>query len=233
MEIRTGSDPNIDGFRFTNGLRCSVVVAELAHKDRLAELTGLQVPRAVRQLTDLASGEDFWGTFGLFGGMSWNSLDKFERDEPPPARAIPDSGTELFRDLVGRQTDSMKGRRLLERCIMWQLLPNRAPWWMLWSEGVGQLIVRGEWPKLRSALDSGEPSFLVLVRANGIANPDQHHQVVEVGYDLNGNDVAIHLYDPNHPGSMPSIPMDLGRGFVGPLQSTGEPTRDFFVWSRA
>lgn len=233
MEVSTGFDPAVNGFGFSNRFPGGAVVAELVRQDRVSELTGLKLPRAVSQLTDLASGEEFWGSFGLCGGMSWAALDRFARSVRPGAdRSIPGRDHELFRELVGRQADSMKRRRLMERCLVWQLLPDRAPWWLVWSRGLGRLTAEQEWPKLRTALDNSTPGSLVLIRARGAADPSINHQVVAVGYQLSDDGkVDIRLYDPNHPRQLSSIPMDLHARSVGPRQSTGEPVRGFFVWS--
>jgi hypothetical protein len=233
MEVNTHFDPRTSGFEFTNRFPGGHVLSELVRQERLSELTGLKLPRVLRQLSDLAAGENFWGTFGLCGGMSWAALDRFQRDEPPPVgRSIPGSDDELFRELVGRQADSMRGRKLMERCIVWQVLPDKAPWWMIWSKGVGRLTVDQEWPRLRTALDAGNPSSLVLIRAQGVANPSAHHQVVAIGYEISDSGaVEIRLYDPNHPHSRPTVPIDPSSQSAGPLQSTGEPFRGFFVWS--
>lgn len=235
IEVNTEFDPRVHGFGFANRFRGGAVVAELARQDRLSQLTGLKLPWGVRQLTNLAGDQDFWGTFGLCGGMSWASLDRFERGEPLPAdRSIPTPDKAIFHELVTRQADSMRGRKLLERCIAWQLQPDRAPWWMFWSKGVGRLTTEQEWPKLQASLDAGTPSSLVLIRAQGVANPSLHHQVVAVGYHITDDGkVEIRLYDPNHPGRRPTIPLDLRSRSVGPRQSTNEPVRGFFLWSVA
>jgi len=73
---------------------------------------------------------------------------------------------------------------------------------------------------------------LVLIRARGGANPSSNHQVVAVGYKATGDgQVEVRLYDPNHPGIRPTIPLDLQSQSVGPRQSTNEPVRGFFVWA--
>lgn len=235
MEVDTDFDPLTYGFGFANRFSGGAVVAELARQDRLSELTGLKTPRVVRQLTDLAAGAEFWGRFGLCGGMSWAALEGFAKREPPAtSHSVPGPDQALFQELVARQADSMRGRRLLERCIVWQLLPDRPPWWMFWSKGPGKLTVEQEWPKLRVALDSGEPVSLVQIRARGGANPSSNHQVVAVGYQATGDGrVEVRIYDPNHPGRRPTIPLDLRSRSVGPRQSTNEPVHGFFVWSAA
>lgn len=62
-ESQPASTRRCTGFQFNNRFAGGSVVAELAAEDRLSQLSGLKVPRAVRQLTDLAAGADFWGSF--------------------------------------------------------------------------------------------------------------------------------------------------------------------------
>lgn len=233
MKIQTGFDPRLHGFQFTNRFSGGAVVAELASQDRLSELIGLQTPRAARDLTDLAHSATFWGSFGLCGGMSWGALDRYETGQPmETAKAVPARDSDLFRLLVGRQADSMKGRSLLERCLVWQLLPDGVPWWVFWSKGVGRLTVEEEWPRLKANLDAGTPSSLVLIRNQGLASPGDHHQVVAIGYQINDGAVGVELYDPNHPRERTTIPLDVSARTCGPRQSTGERTRGFFVWPK-
>jgi hypothetical protein len=230
-KIRTNFDPKVNGFHFTNRFDGGAVVAELARQDRLSELTGLKVPKAAQDLADLASGASFWGTFGLCGGMSSTALEWFKQGDPiPVTHTIPNRDSELFRELVRRQADSLQGRTVLERCMVWQLLPDRAPAWMFWIKGVGKLTTQGEWPKLRAALETGTPTLLVLLRNHGVASPAKNHQVVAVGFDImSGGGVVVHIYDPNHPGSSPTFALDVRNQTVGPKQSTGEPVRGFFL----
>jgi hypothetical protein len=230
--VQTGFSPQVHGFQFTNRFSGGSVVAELAVQDRLSQLSGLKVPRAVRQLTEVAQGAEFWGSFGLCGGMSWTALDRYLKGEPiEDTRTIPGRDSELFRGLVNRQADSMRGRALLERCLVWQFLPDVAPWWMFWSKGVGRLTIEEEWPKVKAALDGGKPTSLVLIRNQGIASPGDHHQVVAIGYETRDGAGEVELYDPNHPRARPTIPIDLKSQTCGPRQSTGERTRGFFVWA--
>jgi hypothetical protein len=232
VKVQTGFDPEVHGFQFSNRFEGGSVVAELARQDQLSQLSGLKVPRAVRQLTALAESTDFWGSFGLCGGMSWTALDRYRKGEPvEDIRAIPERDTDLFRSLVTRQADSMSGRALLERCLVWQLLPDRAPWWMFWSKGVARLTVEGEWPKLKATLDGGDPTSLLLIRNQGVASPGDHHQVLAIGYETSDGTARVELYDPNHPRGRPTIPLDLKARTCGPSQSTGERTRGFFVWA--
>jgi protease II len=62
-------------------------------------------------------------------------------------------------------------------------------------------MINSEWPKIKTDIDSGRLSPIGLVQIKSI-DPFQmgkNHQVLAYGYDLNGTNLAIRLYDPNHP----------------------------------
>ncbi len=231
----TEFDPNVHGFRFSNTFSGGNVVAELARQDRLSELIGMRLPRAVRDLAGLAENASFWGTFGLCGGMSWGALDHFHQGVPTPVvESPPGPGDQLFSELVARQVDSMRGRSLMERCLRLQVTPDRTPWWSFWVKGVIRQTVDEQWPRLRQALDNGQPTALTLIRVSGLNSPASHHQVVAIGYDLDGPErVSIRLYDPNHPRSIRTLRMVNGRRqqSIEADSSTGRGLRGFLVWS--
>lgn len=226
-------DPRTHGFGFSNRFSGGDVVAELIRKDTLSQLTGIRVPRPARHLADVAASLDFWGTFGLCGGMAWAALDRyFGGATTPNVTTPPGPGDDLFSELVERQVASMGGRRLIARCLAWQLTPDRTPWWIFWTRGVLQLTERREWPALRSSLDRRVPASLTLVRIAGLASPSLNHQVVAIGYHhLDQLTVQVHLYDPNHPGDRPGLFMNFNAEglLVACSQTTGEPVRGFFV----
>lgn len=157
---------------------------------------------------------------GLCGGMVHAARDRFERDEPAPAdTASPAAGTPLFDEIVERQFDSF-GR-------LWTV-PLR-----FWLAAIGggarrnQETVGSAWPAIRADIDAGRPSMIGLVRS-ATANPlalDLGHQVVGYRYDETPSQVAIGVYDPNHPGD-DTVELGLERTAEGGLtlwQSTGEP----------
>lgn len=228
-------DPEVHGFRFPNRFFGGQVVAELARQDRLTELVGLRLPRVVRDLTDLAQNAGFWGTFGLCGGMSWAALDCFRRGVgTPPVGSPPGPGDELFSELVARQADSMGGRGLMERCLQLQITPDRPPWWLFWVKSVLRQTIDEQWPRLRQALDNGQPTALTLIRVSGLDSPARHHQVVAIGYDLvDAKRISIRLYDPNHPRSIRTLQLNTtpGQQSIEADSSTGRGLRGFLVWS--
>ncbi len=237
--VDTGFDATANGFRFTNRFGGGAVVAELARQERLDELVGVNVPAVFSSLLGLVRDASFWGPFGLCGGMAWAALDRFDSGEdPPPDTVPPDPSSALFTELVSRQADSLDGQRVLWRCLEWQILPDRPPWWWPWLKNVGRETARVEWPLLKASLDAGRPQSLCLLRVKGLVSPGQNHQVVASGYDMVGADqVVIRIYDPNHPGDTPELRMRIG-GLMSPLeitQTSGENLRGFFVqeWNPA
>jgi hypothetical protein len=231
----TDFDPDVYGFRFANRFSGGNVVAELARQERLSELVGLQLPRVVRDLANLAENAAFWGIFGLCGGMSWGALDRFHRRIPAPQiESPPAPGEELFSELVARQADSMRGRSLMERCLKLQITPDRTPYWLFWVKGVIRQTIEDQWPKLRQALDNGHPTALTLIRVSGLEPPARHHQVVAIGYDLvDSETVSIRLYDPNHPQSIKTLRLGTrpGHQSIEADSFTGRGLRGFLVWS--
>lgn len=210
------------------------MVTEITRQGRLSELTGLRSPRSLRHLTDATRTMGFWGTFGLCGGMSWAALDRYFTGQPAPTDGVaPLLGSELFSELVRRQVESMRGRKMMARCLTWQVLPDKSPWWLFWTKGVLERTGRQEWPALKESLDRGVPTSLTLIRVAGVADPSDHHQVVATGYEEDGDDIGIRLYDPNHPSSKVSIHLRFDRRgrLQGCSQTTGEPLRGFFTWS--
>lgn len=176
----------------------------------------------------------FWGSFGLCGGMSWAALDRFFTGRPAPeSNSIPGAPGQLFSELVVRQVDSMRGQQMLARCLTWQLLPDRSPWWMFWRDGVLEETGKRQWPNLKAFLDNGTPVSLTLIRVAGVANPSNNHQVVAIGYEEAADrTMEVKIYDPNHPGDAVSLHLrfDLRGRLQESSQTSGEPLRGFFVW---
>lgn len=235
MTGSTGFDPAVHGFRFRNRFPGGAVVDALLRMDRMDELLGFEVPRAAGLPAPIRDAS-FWGTFGLCGGMSWAALDRFHSGismsaaERPP---VPASAS--FDELVIRQADSMDGRRMLERCLEYQVIPRSAPWWFPFLRTLASEMRSREWPRLEAALEAGTPESLCLVRVRGVASPALHHQVVATGFRSTGSEIRVSVYDPNHPGSTPEIRLRKPDRFrpLSISQSSGEELFGFFVqpWS--
>jgi hypothetical protein len=233
VERATGFDPTVHGFHFRNRFSGSDVIDELVEQRRLDELLGVDLPDPLEDLVGRVRGATFWGAFGLCGGMSWAALDRYFKDQIPPAQASgPDRETELFNELVARQADSMQGGQMIATCLRYQMVPEVAPAWWPWRRSLGRITETTEWPKVRASLDSDRPAPICLVRVRGVSNPDRHHQVLTTGYRLDGGDLlTIGVYDPNHPDARPEITMRLGtrRHDLHLSQTTREPLYGFFA----
>jgi hypothetical protein len=140
---------------------------------------------------------------GLCGGMVFAVCDYFAAGLlPPPDTCPPTAGTPLFRYLVRRILDS------------YHLPIGPTTYYALMSPAMadgdrqkGPVTIHGrawrtitkEWPAIRSDLDAGRPCPLGIVKVKS-ANPARlglNHQVLAYGYDINGAQLDIMLYDPN------------------------------------
>jgi len=157
---------------------------------------------------------------GLCGGMVFTVRDLFEASVvPPPDLVPPAAGTPRFEYLVERQIASLDfgavALRLYE--LGSPLLPDGA-WAVQPHEGFemgprgrSQVMVLDEWPAIRSEIDSGHPSVLGLVR---VIDTDPRvlghdHQVLAYGYAIEGDTLAISIYDPNHPDENVTLSLSL------------------------
>jgi hypothetical protein len=138
--------------------------------------------------------------------MVFAARDHFEAGRPPPSTTTPPAEGPMFDYLVDRLFDSfglpLGPVRYLE--LMNPALPDGETLLSvlrLVPHGRAWRMVNQEWPKVRSEIDDGHPSPLGLVRVKS-ANPfdlKKNHQVLAYGYELTGNRLVVHLYDPNWP----------------------------------
>jgi hypothetical protein len=66
--------------------------------------------------------------------------------------------------------------------------------------GRAWIMINDQWPKIKVDIDSNRLSPIGLIEIKSL-DPTQmghNHQVLAYGYDLDGNDLKIHIYDPNH-----------------------------------
>jgi len=145
-------------------------------------------------------------SYGLCGGMAFAVRDYLEAGRQPPADTETPSEGPMFDYLVRRLFDSygmpFGPARYLE--LMNPALPDGESWLSrlgLVPHGRAWRIVRDEWPKVRADIDAGKPSPLGLVKVKS-ADPfdlKEDHQVLAFAYDLDGDLLTLHLYDPNWP----------------------------------
>lgn len=150
---------------------------------------------------------------GLCGGMSWFVRERFEAGLPVPADGeAPTNGSPLFRALVRRQVLSLD----------WLRTPLRF-WWMgaIGRERALRRTWKVECPRIRADIDAGRLAMVGLVRHSGL-NPfhlTQSHQVLAYAYEIEGDAVTLHIYDPNWPG-LDDVMLNVGGETI--RQSTGE-----------
>ena len=205
-QVRTGFDPQEHGFRFRNTFPITLRDLGLPYTAQLGQ--------------------------GLCGGMALHAKRLFMSGEPVPSDPkLPAKGTSLYTALWRRQLESLFPTTWA-RFIAWQArLDERGSGPM---GPIGQ-ATRREWPKLRRMLDGGEPALLGLVRISS-KNPVRagaNHQVLCIGYrfDPGPRRLRLDTYDPNHPGTVVQLFVDLGQPEhrITISQSTGEKLRGFFV----
>ena len=87
-----------------------------------------------------------------------------------------------------------------------------------------------EWPKLRAALDRGQPVILCLVRSSGTNDLTENHQIVAIGYRwAGGGHPTVFIYDPNHPEEEQTLTLAKRPDSIQGIESDGKSMRGFFV----
>lgn len=171
---------------------------------------------------------------GLCGGMTYTVNDLYQaRLLPPPATVNPAEGTPLFDYIVARLTNSFDDADVTHY-LSWIQMPDGDTFF---GHGLAWHEINEEWPLIKRDLDSGLPSALGLVSGHqpplvgfltGIANLGACHQVLAWGYDLNGADLTIHVYDPDYLGDNNTIRLDIGNPTQAiPLMMSNNPPGHF------
>jgi hypothetical protein len=209
-----GFTPQTSGFRFRNAFARAPI--------RELRLEGI----ATLTIGDAAN--------GLCGGMSFSAADLHRASIAPPSDTSPPlSGSAAFDYIVNRQIASFAGAKVPLRFyrLMDPSRPEREPFWAPWLGWAGvdrhsrtYVMVHEEWPRIRSDLDQGRLSMIGLVRAidRDPRKLSSNHQVVAYGYDIDGSQVTLRVYDPNWPGEEVRLGFDAGdpNGSIRPTYST-------------
>jgi hypothetical protein len=212
-----GFTPQRSGFRFRNAF---------AH----APVREFSIPGvATLSLGDAAN--------GLCGGMSFSAADLHRADRLPPGDTDPPaSGSAAFDYIVRRQIDSFADGIVPLRFyrLMDPSRPDREPVWARWLGGLGvdrhsrtYVMTHQEWPPIKRDLDEGRLAMIGLVRevSREPKRLGHNHQVLAYGYDLEGGQVRLHIYDPNWPGDEIKLEFDASDpgGSIRPTYSTPDP----------
>jgi hypothetical protein len=137
---------------------------------------------------------------GLCGGMVFTALDYFTAKVPPPDAPRPSPDTPLFDYIVDRLIDSWQVPEGVMKYLQWMNTTTHTSEFLdITRRGVAWWTVKDEWPKVKTDLDAGRPSplGLVTVESNDPRDLGENHQVLARGYELDGANLTIEVYDPN------------------------------------
>jgi hypothetical protein len=139
---------------------------------------------------------------GLCGGMVFVVRDYYEaRLTAPTDTQPPPAGTPLYRFIISRLLDSFNLPFGLGRYL--ELMEPAFP-----DVGIGfglpgraSVMLHDEWPRIKSDIDAGHPVPLGLIKIKSAIPHDlcKNHQVLAYGYDLDGTNLILRVYDPNYP----------------------------------
>ncbi|MEK7994929.1 MAG: hypothetical protein AAB403_14080 [Planctomycetota bacterium] len=147
------------------------------------------------------------GVYGLCGGMAFAARDYFEAGLAPPPDTTPPTSGPLFdylwiRLLASFNLINVPPGPAKYMHLMHPALPDHETWASnagLAPRGRAWVMINEEWPKIRGDIASGHPSPLGLVTIKSL-DPSRvfdNHQVLAYGYELDGTDLVIYVYDPN------------------------------------
>ena len=145
---------------------------------------------------------------GLCGGMAFGARDFFEAGVAIPADTDPPVGEgNLFFDYLAQRlidTFDLPHLPATLMAIMNPAYPDHDGGMLghMGADGRARLMARIELAKIREAIDSGAPCPICIVKATSI-NPSelgQNHQVLVYGYQVDGTQLTLWIYDPNNPG---------------------------------
>jgi len=137
---------------------------------------------------------------GLCGGMVFTVRDVFQAGLPPLEDPRPPRGSPLFAYIVRRLIDSFNLPGGVLKYFEWMnTADGDTDLWMVTRRGVAWRTIRREWPLVRKDLDDGLlcPLGLVTARSSNPMDLGRNHQALAYGYELAGEQLTLHVYDPN------------------------------------
>jgi hypothetical protein len=158
--------------------------------------------------------------YGLCGGMVFSALDNFlNQSALNQELKTSDLEPEFINLLWKRQFDSMPIKNYL-------LLTKKT-----FSNDLGLLqdTFKHQIPLVIETINKGIPAAIIIIRSKNIENPTDNHQILLIGYKINGPITEFTCYDPNHPSKSTILRICMKVGEESISQSTGEFVRGFFV----
>jgi len=172
---------------------------------------------------------------GLCGGMAFVARDFYEANlAVPPDTDPPSPESNLYKFIVQRLFDSFNLPLGLYSYIqlMEPAFPDVSPGFGIPSRAT--VMLHTEWPNIKADLDAGHPVplGLIKVKSTNLMDLCKHHQVLAYGYDLDGTDLTLHLYDPNYPNDDDvQLALSISSAQV-PVQLTYSPTETVYCFFR-
>jgi hypothetical protein len=138
---------------------------------------------------------------GLCGGMVFTVVDYFQAKVVIPSDTNPPAaGSPLYQFIVKRLFDSFNLPLGIARylALMEPSFPDVGLGFGL--PGRASVMVSEEWPRIKASLDAGQlaPLGLVKIKSDKPEDLGKNHQVLAYGYDLDGAELTLRLYDPNY-----------------------------------
>jgi hypothetical protein len=169
-------------------------------------------------------------TRGRCGGMAWAALDCYLAGVAiAPDATLPPDGSPLADYIYRRLLDSFMTPSAIQ-FVSWTLHADHANWFF---KGVTRWTREDQLPRLRGAIDAGQPVALGLVGARDLVDVgSKNHQVVAYGYDLDEATQAltIYIYDNNNHDQEVVLSTDPGNPHID-ASNRDEPWRGLFVQS--
>jgi hypothetical protein len=172
---------------------------------------------------------------GMCGGMAFTVRDYYEANlTVTDATDPPAAGTPLYQFIVARLFDSFNLPFGLHPYIqlMEPAFPDVSPGLGIPSRA--SVMLNTEWPNVKADLDAGHPAplGLVKIKSTNLIDMSKHHQVVAYGYELDGTNLTLHVYDPNYPNN-DDVQFSLSIASTQvPVQLTYSPTETVYCFFR-
>jgi hypothetical protein len=230
VRVETTFRPRWHGFHFRN--QFDVSLGEIAwNQDRCGTVAAIVFTGGLAAIA--------WpkGINKLCGGMCWAALDRYfahRTDRIPSTTSPPDSGTPLFKELLGRQLDTLVAHGSLPgKCWDWMTRPDEGH--LTDRHSIGHLTQTEEWPRVKDLLDKGFPASLGVIRVRSLTDVWKNHQVIAWGYSFDEatRRVELDIYDPEYPDcDNVTLGFTLGQSHsrLSAKHSKGDQFRGFFVW---
>jgi Repeat of unknown function (DUF346) len=176
---------------------------------------------------------------GLCGGMVYAARDYFEAGSAPPQITAPPTSGPLYDHIVHRLYMSFELPQgpWVYLNLMNPDVPDHETDFSrigLAPHGRAWVMINQAWPAIRADLDAGHPSpiALVTIKTHDPFKLGENHQVLAYGYELDGSDLQILVYDPNYPDDdQLVITLSIGNPqHTTPVNYTGRVGGDGTIW---